>query len=597
MADVSRPTQRCGDCARFRVPDAGCPNYESFTEYVDGRPLMDAHCAACSDFHQAKKSVSTPDMKATLDDIRSRFIFKTPTDIEEIYIYNDGIYEKAEHKIKEHLEKLHKHKVTSHYVSEVLGHIRRSSYADRSDFNKASTVIPVTNGLLNLSTLTLEPFTPDRIFTYKLNAEYKPEAKCPQWGAFIKEVVDPEDLPALQEYLGYCLVAGMPYHKFMWLYGVGRNGKGVTIRTLEALFVKENCASLDIEDFNGDRRFRIANLFGKAINVSSEPLTHKTLQTPTLKKLTGEDMIDAEIKNKQKPLRFLNTAKLYIMGNRFPKVNDDTIAFWERVLFTNYPKTYLGTKAIPDIEHHWTRNPEEMSGLLNWMIDGLSRLLSNNIFTVSKTTEQTRLAFKRASNTTLAFIDEQCKYIPNIVETRANMLDYYKDYCESYGITIEDERVFTAKLKQLPGVRSGKKRIEGQAERVWIGLKVKPLKTDEEPEENTDLTDYAKSEALEALEALVSPSENLEIFKKEEEEGILRSIETPASSASCASPSSESDKGDNIVIPTEQQTADCAICLKPLPVDHYDTTSYFSREVHVACFLRVKDSEARCDSI
>jgi hypothetical protein len=44
------PEKTCGDCARFKVPDAGCPNYESFTEYVDGRPLMDAHCAACSDF-------------------------------------------------------------------------------------------------------------------------------------------------------------------------------------------------------------------------------------------------------------------------------------------------------------------------------------------------------------------------------------------------------------------------------------------------------------------------------------------------------------------------------------------------------------------
>jgi hypothetical protein len=49
-------TRTCGECARFKVPDAGCPHYESFTEYVDGRPLMDAHCAACSDFHQARKA-------------------------------------------------------------------------------------------------------------------------------------------------------------------------------------------------------------------------------------------------------------------------------------------------------------------------------------------------------------------------------------------------------------------------------------------------------------------------------------------------------------------------------------------------------------
>jgi hypothetical protein len=42
--------QKCGKCARFRVPDAGCPNYDSFTEYVGGKPLMDAGSIACSSF-------------------------------------------------------------------------------------------------------------------------------------------------------------------------------------------------------------------------------------------------------------------------------------------------------------------------------------------------------------------------------------------------------------------------------------------------------------------------------------------------------------------------------------------------------------------
>ncbi len=522
---------------------------------------------------------ATPDMKATLDDIHRRFVFKTPTDIEEIYIYNEGIYEKAEHKIKEHLEKLYKHKVTSHYISEVLDHVRRFSYADRSDFNKASTVIPVTNGLLDLSTLTLEPFRPDRIFTCKLNAAYKPEAKCPHWEAFIKEVVDPEDLPALQEYLGYCLVPSMPYHKFMWFYGGGRNGKGRVIATLLALFGgKDHCSSLEIDDFNGDRRFRIALLFGKAINVSSEPFTHKTLQTPILKKLTGEDMIDAEIKNKQQPLRFMNTAKMFIMGNRFPKVNDDTVAFWDRVLFTNYPKTFLGEKAIPDIEHRWTKNPEEMSGILNWMIEGLVRLLQKGAFTTSKTTEQTKLAFKRASNTASAFITEQCELIPNAYETRANTLDFYKDYCEAYGIPADDERVFTAKLKQLPGVRSVKKRIEGTVERVWLGLRVKPLKTDEEPEEEqTNTTTNSRSEADEADGALIPPSEILQNVRKEEEEIERREGEAYASSAPHAPPLTK--------------VAVCAICLKPLPPDHFDTTFYFIHEVHVVCFLCSKDAQ------
>ena len=41
---------KCGECAKFKVSDAGCPNYAYFHEYVDGRPLMDANATACSDF-------------------------------------------------------------------------------------------------------------------------------------------------------------------------------------------------------------------------------------------------------------------------------------------------------------------------------------------------------------------------------------------------------------------------------------------------------------------------------------------------------------------------------------------------------------------
>jgi hypothetical protein len=47
---------KCGECARFKVPDAGCANYSYFFEYAEGKPLMDAQATACSDFHPTRKS-------------------------------------------------------------------------------------------------------------------------------------------------------------------------------------------------------------------------------------------------------------------------------------------------------------------------------------------------------------------------------------------------------------------------------------------------------------------------------------------------------------------------------------------------------------
>jgi energy-coupling factor transporter ATP-binding protein EcfA2 len=56
MADAFKPAHICGDCVRFKVPNGGCQFLESFMEYVDGKPLMDAHCAACGDFYQVRKA-------------------------------------------------------------------------------------------------------------------------------------------------------------------------------------------------------------------------------------------------------------------------------------------------------------------------------------------------------------------------------------------------------------------------------------------------------------------------------------------------------------------------------------------------------------
>lgn len=69
MAEDSKAFhKKCGDCARFRVPGSGCPNYENFSEYVDGRPLMDAGCMACGDFFPGTKGKTERPRKKKVKD-------------------------------------------------------------------------------------------------------------------------------------------------------------------------------------------------------------------------------------------------------------------------------------------------------------------------------------------------------------------------------------------------------------------------------------------------------------------------------------------------------------------------------------------------
>lgn len=452
------------------------------------------------------------EMPIILYNLNSQFTFKTPTDLEDIYCYDNGVYIFAEHKIKSLLELWLGAEASSHLINEVLDHIRRSSYIERSEFNRFKGSIPVQNGLLNLETQTLKPFNKDEIFTYKLNVTYNPEAKCQKWLKFLSEILKSEDVKPLQEYMGYCLYPAMPYHVLMWFYGKGRNGKGRITATIEEIIGPKNCAHLNVEEFNGDRRFSTEGLYGKMVNISSEPATIKTLQTPLLKKLTGEDIIDAEVKNKQRRLCFMNMAKFFILGNRFPKINDTTLAFWDRVLLIPFPKSFLGAERIANIERTWLDDPEEVSGILIWMIEGLHRLSQQKQFTKSTSMEETMLDFKRNSDSVGAWLEEKVVFDPEAVYVKATAFDNYKEYSDDIGATPETQNRFYARIRDTPKIRDTRIRINGEFIHVFKGIKPKKDSSEDKDSPQTTLT---SSNSVPTLPTLPSSSDSNNLGKIE----------------------------------------------------------------------------------
>jgi len=105
------------------------------------------------------------DMEGILEELRTKFIFKTPTDTEELHMYKDGIYVPAEATVKGLLESWLGVFCTTHIVKEVIAHLVRGSYVEREQFNNFTRFLPVKNGLLDLINLKVKPFDPNQIFT------------------------------------------------------------------------------------------------------------------------------------------------------------------------------------------------------------------------------------------------------------------------------------------------------------------------------------------------------------------------------------------------------------------------------------------------
>ncbi len=134
-------------------------------------------CSGCfrkQKVNDESKEIKERQLEEILERLRLEFTFRTPTDLRDLFYYEDGIYKPADCMIEGLLEKELGAKASTHFVSEVLEHLRHGSYVERSEFNKYKGSVPVLNGLLDLASLELKPFDPNIIFTYKLNVHFNP---------------------------------------------------------------------------------------------------------------------------------------------------------------------------------------------------------------------------------------------------------------------------------------------------------------------------------------------------------------------------------------------------------------------------------------
>ncbi len=416
--------------------------------------------------------------EAVLTYFENTFIYKTPRDTEQLYLYDNGLYKLGETYVKGALENMLGHYNKKAFTAEIIAHLIRGSYCARADFNRFEGEIPVLNGLLNLDTMQLEDFDPEKIFTFKINTKFDSDKDCPKFKFALKQILPKADERALtQEFSGYVLLPEFPYHDFMIFIGAGRNGKGAIIKTLEGIIGKENISNIKLEHLGSGHKFMVATLFGKLMNVCSEPSTRYPFKTEMLKQITGADTLSGSIKFVQNPLEFTSFAKFFIQANKLPEVDDITLSFWDRVNIIEFTQTFTAEKGnrIPYIERTWLDDEDERSGILNWMIEGLKRLRKNNGFTQTESKEQQILKFKQVSDPIGAFLSdpEECMYGSILWVTNSGIYEDYKNYSEAQGAVIESIGVFNGRLRKLPSVKERKKRVEGINVKIWRGISTK----------------------------------------------------------------------------------------------------------------------------
>lgn len=381
---------------------------------------------------------------------------------------------------------------TPQRANKVIAKIEADTFQEADVFykkaNENKEEIPVLNGVLNVITKELRDYCDEDIFFHKVNAEYKPEADCPNIDKFLKEVLKyAEDSKVFYESCGYDLFKENFLEVAFMLYGDGGNGKSKTISIKKTFLGVENCGSVPLNQLVADS-FSVSGLFGKLVNLCGDLSNTDLKDTGMFKQLTGRDLITAKRKF-MTDLVFENFSKQYFPLNEFPRVYDLTAGFWRRWIILEFPykfvpkeeydkaedKTFLKIQD-PQILDKLT-TPEELSGLLNRALEGLETIRTNKRFSYTKGTEEIKQFWIRKSDSFTAFCMDNLEESVEGYVSKKDLRKSFSLYCKKHKVKGASDQNIKVVLENMFGVTEGRRTINDYGERdmVWEGVKFKPI--------------------------------------------------------------------------------------------------------------------------
>jgi len=349
--------------------------------------------------------------------------------------------------------------------------------------------IACKNGVLDLRTLKLLPFSSEYGFTEKLAVSYNSDARAVKINLFINEVCseakdalpDLKMVRALKQLVAYCLWKGYPIQKLFFLIGAGANGKGIFCAVLQALLGAENVSNTTISKLCYDR-FASADLEGKFANIANEMTVSEVKNFDAIKSMTsGTDRIRIERKGVQ-GYTIAPHAKVITASNKPPKSPDASDGFFRRLILFFFQRQFYGQDAKLGLEQELITELE-LSGLLNeavvelrlWL-DVEGNFLPSASFVNDLPVDEIREIYERASDTVAAFEYECCDFTdePSDEISKDALYSAYRKFCKKSKLPPLGSLQFKKEFKERNGskLQEAHSRKGKEREHVYIGLKM-----------------------------------------------------------------------------------------------------------------------------
>ena len=345
------------------------------------------------------------------------------------------------------------------------------------------------NGTLDLRTGALRPHQQRDLLTKCLPIAYDPEARCPQWIAFLENAMrgDAELIVFLQRALGYSLTGSTREQCFFLLHGPTKTGKSTFMHLAKALLGPYGTQAEMSTFLHKDRpevRNDLADLAGMRLVCAIETDEGKRLAEALIKQLTGgTDTLKARFLFEEY-FEYRPQFKVFLATNHKPKVNPSDDALWERI--RRIPFVVQIPKDARDKELE-TKLRAELPGILAWTVRGALAWQRDNSLGEPAAVLDATQGYRDEMDTLAQFLEECCVTGPvDVAKVKASMLaSAYQGWCKRTGNMQIANLAFIKMLEDR-----GYTRERGTANQYyWHGLGLVDTSDERyEAREKTDIT-------------------------------------------------------------------------------------------------------------
>lgn len=255
-----------------------------------------------------------------------------------------------------------------------------------SDFDKDPYKFYCLNGALDLITGEIKEATAHDYLLRQSSIVYDPAAECPYFINLLSEIFaensNPEGMMAfVQEMFGYSLTGSTAEQVMFIHHGEGSNGKSRVLSILGQLMgdyatlMQPTALAKKATAITSELNRIGAKIEGKRVVIVDDLDTKTQWNEGIVKNLTSDRIVARNLFEEEKDIP--NRAKMHIGCNVLPSVEASNHAIHRRIVVIRYERQFeVSASKLAEIN---TNIREELSGILNWAIEGLRRSIEQGI--------------------------------------------------------------------------------------------------------------------------------------------------------------------------------------------------------------------------